>query len=180
MQPIDDIAARCRDAGVMFTATPSRRSAKSRSRSSDVACHLLTISGHKIGAPKGIGALVVRDRKTVEAIIHGGGQQFGMRPGTENVAGAVGLGRAAELAVAEQSRRPPGSRALRDALRRGSARRCPTCGATARGPRAPACPRTSRIPGTDSEAMLMHLDLAGIAAPPARPAPPAPSSRRMC
>ena len=51
----------------------------------DVACTFLTISGHKIGAPKGIGALVVRDRHAVEAIIHGGGQQFGIRPGTENV-----------------------------------------------------------------------------------------------
>ena len=78
---------------------------------SDLPCTLLTLSGHKIGAPKGIGALVVRDRKAVEAIIHGGGQQYGIRPGTENVAGAVALGRAAALAAAEQAgARRPGSR----------------------------------------------------------------------
>ncbi len=64
---------------------------------------LLTLSGHKIGAPKGVGALVVRSRAAIEAIIHGGGQQFGLRPGTENVAGSVALGKAAELAAAEQA-----------------------------------------------------------------------------
>ncbi len=73
----------------------------------DLPCTLLTLSGHKIGAPKGIGALIVRDRKAVEAIIHGGGQQYGIRPGTENVAGAVALGRAAQLAAEEQAEEAP-------------------------------------------------------------------------
>src|SRR5207237_9058141 len=76
-----------------------------------VDCTLLTISGHKIGAPKGIGALIVRYRHAVEAIIHGGGQQFGIRPGTENVPGIIGLGRAVELAAREPA----------DVARRGAA-----------------------------------------------------------
>src|SRR5205085_1934758 len=81
-----------------------------------LACTLLTISGHKIGAPKGIGALIVRDRKAIEAIIHGGGQQYGIRPGTENVAGAVALGRAAQLAAAEQAAEAARLARLRDEL----------------------------------------------------------------
>src|SRR5205823_13352494 len=84
----------------------------------DVACTLFTISGHKIGAPKGIGALVVRDRHAVEAILHGGGQQFGIRPGTENVPGIVGLGAAVELAAREQAAFAARAAALRDELER--------------------------------------------------------------
>ena len=90
----------------------------------------LTLSGHKIGAPKGIGALIVRSRTAVEAIIHGGGQQFGIRPGTENVAGAVALGRAAELAAEEQPAQggAPG-RAARRARRAAPRRRARPGGA---------------------------------------------------
>src|SRR5207244_3883160 len=84
----------------------------------DIGCTLVTISGHKIGAPKGIGALIVRDRHAVEAIIHGGGQQFGLRPGTENVPGIIGLGRAVELAAHEQTEFAARVRALRDDLDR--------------------------------------------------------------
>src|SRR3989442_12848699 len=83
---------------------------------SDVGCTLVTISGHKIGAAKGVGALIVRDRGAVEAIIHGGGQQYGIRPGTENVPGIVGLGRAVGLAAGEQAEPAARLGALREAL----------------------------------------------------------------
>ena len=68
----------------------------------------------------------MRDRKAVEAIIHGGGQQYGIRPGTENVAGAVALGRAVQLAAAEQAHEAERLAALRDELAAGSAQPCPT------------------------------------------------------
>jgi cysteine desulfurase len=121
------------------------------------------MSGHKIGAPKGVGALVVRDRKAVEAIIHGGGQQFGVRPGTENVAGAVALGRAATLAAGEQAAEAIRLKALRTRLADGLA------GAVAdvviNGPVEAQAPHilSASFPGTDSEALLMHFDLAGVA-----------------
>ncbi|HET6777824.1 MAG TPA: aminotransferase class V-fold PLP-dependent enzyme, partial [Gemmatimonadales bacterium] len=121
------------------------------------------ISGHKIGAPKGIGALIVRDRKAVEAIIHGGGQQFGIRPGTENVAGAVALGRATQLAVGEQTSLTHRLAALRDAL---AARLKVTVpGLVINAEESPRAPHllSIAVPGADSEALLMHLDLAGIA-----------------
>src|SRR5207249_2287331 len=129
----------------------------------DVACTLFTVSGHKIGAPKGIGALIVRDRHAVEAIIHGGGQQFGIRPGTENVPGIVGLAAAVELAAREQAAFAARVAALRDELERRLLAVVPDAVTNAaHGRRAPHLTSVS-IPGTDSEALLMHLDLAGIA-----------------
>jgi cysteine desulfurase len=126
-------------------------------------CTLLTLSGHKIGAPKGIGALVVRDKKCLHPLIHGGGQQSGIRPGTENVAGAVALGRAAELAAKEVGAFGPTVGALRDEFERRVLAALPDAQVNGAGaPRAPHVANVS-IPGTDSEAMLMHLDLAGIA-----------------
>src|SRR5579884_3112513 len=124
---------------------------------------LLAISGHKIGAPKGVGALVVRDRRAVAAILHGGGQQFGLRPGTENVPGIVGLGKAAELAAREQAEFARRVGALRDELERRLLAALPD--AVIHGRQADRAPHVSNvsIPGTDSEALLMHLDLAGIA-----------------
>src|SRR5213083_2592145 len=90
VQPVARLAARCREASVCFQSDAVQAFGKLPVSLADVGCTLLTISGHKIGAPKGIGALLVRDRHAVEAIIHGGGQQFGIRPGTENVPGIVG------------------------------------------------------------------------------------------
>jgi cysteine desulfurase len=125
---------------------------------------LLTLSGHKIGAPKGIGALIVRDRKAIEAIIHGGGQQFGIRPGTENVAGAVGMGRAAQLAASEQGSLAERLCALRNELAARLQDAVTDLVINAEtSSRAPHLLSVA-VPGADSEALLMHLDLAGIAA----------------
>jgi cysteine desulfurase len=125
---------------------------------------LLTISGHKIGAPKGIGALIVRDRKAIEAILHGGGQQFGIRPGTENVAGAVALGRATQLAAAEQSSLAERLCALRNEMATRLKATVPDLFINAeQSPRA-AHLLSIAVEGADSEALLMHLDLAGVAA----------------
>jgi cysteine desulfurase len=163
IQPVARLAARCRDGGVLFHSDAVQAFGKLPVSLRDVPCTLLTLSGHKIGAPKGIGVLIVRDRKAVEAIIHGGGQQFGIRPGTENVPGIVGLGQAAALAVREQAELSARLRALRDELERRLLEIVPDAVIQgSQGDRAPHVSNVS-IPGTDSEAMLMHLDLAGIA-----------------
>ncbi len=163
VQPVGRLAARCREAGVPFHVDAVQAFGKIPVTLRDVACTFLTISGHKIGAPKGIGALIVRDRHAIEAIIHGGGQQFGIRPGTENVPGIVGLGKAAELAAREQVEFATRVAALRDELeRRVLAVVSDAAINAAHAPRAPHVSSIS-IPGTDSEALLMHLDLAGIA-----------------
>jgi len=163
VQPVADLATRCCDAGVLFHSDAVQAFGKVPVSLRDVNCTLLTISGHKIGAPKGVGALIVRDRKAVEAIIHGGGQQFGIRPGTENVPGIVGLGVAARLAAEEQQGMAARLGELRDELERRLVAIVPDALINGRlGARAPHISNVS-IPGTDSEALLMHLDLAGIA-----------------
>jgi cysteine desulfurase len=165
VQPVIGLAERCRAAGVVFHSDAVQAFGKVPVSLREVGCTLLTLSGHKIGAPKGIGALIVREPSAVEALQHGGGQQFGIRPGTENVPGIFALGRAVELAAAEQSELAARLAALRrelvgrirtivpDAMVHGAAT------ATAQAPHV----LNVSIPGTDSEAMLMHLDLAGIA-----------------
>lgn len=164
IQPVETIAERCDAVAVPFHTDAVQAFGKIPVSVASVPCSLVTISGHKIGAPKGIGALVVRVRGVVEAIIHGGGQQFGIRPGTENVAGAVALGRAATLAAAEQGTTAARLGALRDEL---SARlKATVTGLVVHAEGAPRAPHilSVAVPGTDSEALLMHLDLAGIAA----------------
>ena len=164
VQPVADIAARCQAAGTSFHTDAVQAFGKLPVSLQHLPCTLLTISGHKIGAPKGIGALIVRDRKAVEAIIHGGGQQYGIRPGTENVAGAVALGRAALLAAQEQAEEAGRLGALRDSLADRLLAAVPDL--TVNGALAERAPHVLNVSvaGADSEALLMHLDLAGVAA----------------
>jgi cysteine desulfurase len=164
VQPVVEIACRCHAAGVVFHTDAVQAFGKLPVAVGDLPCTLLTLSGHKIGAPKGIGALIVRDRKSIEAIIHGGGQQYGIRPGTENVAGAVALGRAALLAAREQPEEAPRLRALRDLLTQRLCASVPDLVVNGAGPDSAPHVLNVSVAGADSEALLMHLDLAGVAA----------------
>jgi cysteine desulfurase len=164
VQPVVEIARRCHAAGVVFHTDAVQAFGKLPVAVGDLPCTLLTLSGHKIGAPKGIGALIVRDRKAIEAIIHGGGQQYGIRPGTENVAGAVALGRAALLAAREQPEEAPRLRALRDLLAERLCAAVPDLVVNGAGADGAPHVLSVSVAGADSEALLMHLDLAGVAA----------------
>jgi cysteine desulfurase len=162
IQDIEAIAERCRAAGTPLHTDAVQAVGKIR-LALPAGCRLLSLSGHKIGAPKGIGALIVRDRGRLRPLIHGGGQQGGLRPGTENVAGIAALARAVELAVQEQEAFEAATSRLRDAFEERVRAALPESRVNGAGsPRAPHISNVS-IPGTDSEAMLMHLDLAGIA-----------------
>jgi cysteine desulfurase len=164
VQPVEEIGRRCRAAGAMFHTDAVQAFGQIPVSVASADATLVTLSGHKIGAPKGIGALLVRSRAAVEAIIHGGGQQFGIRPGTENVAGAVALGRAAELAASEQAGKAARVGRLRDELAARIRAAVPDMVWVAEaGPRAPHV-LSLAVPGADAEAMLMHLDLQGVAA----------------
>jgi len=164
IQPIGEIAERCAAAGVPFHTDAVQAFGKVPLRLKDLpGVSVCSISAHKIGGPKGIGAIFVRERKGVHPLLYGGGQQGGLRPGTENVPGAVALGVAAELAAQEQP--PAASRmcAIRDAAQAALSAAVPDLVVhSARVPRGPNILSMS-APDTDSEAMLMHLDLAGLA-----------------
>jgi cysteine desulfurase len=164
IQPIAEIARACADAGVAFHSDLVQGFGKLPLRLGDGAVTFATISGHKVGAPKGIGALIARDRARLVPLIHGGGQQGGLRPGTENIAAAVGLGRAAVLAVREQAAERIRLEQIMSELLLGLRAALPE--AVLAGEGAPHAPHILNlmVPGTDSEALLMHLDLAGIAA----------------
>ncbi len=164
LQSMPEIASRCSAAGVPLHTDGVQAFGKVAIDLRSLPVSLFTLSGHKLGAPKGIGALVVRDRGLVEAIIHGGGQQYGIRPGTENVAGAVALGCAARLAAAEQALEATRLAALREQLEAGLRRDIAdltVVGDTGR--RAPHI-LTVGVAGADSETLLMHLDMQGVAA----------------
>ena len=158
------IAARCVAADVAFHSDAVQALRHLPVPASEPPPDLLTISGHKLGAPKGIGALVVRSRSLLEPLVHGGAQQFALRPGTENVAGAVGLGVAMRLAAAERASEGLRLGALRDALERQLLAAVPDAQVVAAD--APRVPHISAIvvPGTETSALLMHLDRLGICA----------------
>ena len=164
LQPVAAIGERCRAAGVPFHSDAVQALGKVPVDLRAVPASLLAISAHKVEGSKGCGALVVRGTAAPHPLIHGGGQQGGVRPGTENVPGLVGFGAAAELAAAEQPVRTGALAMLRDALEAMLVAAVPDAVVHgAAGPRGPAILNLS-APGTDSEAMLMHLDLAGVAA----------------
>jgi len=163
IQPIEELAVRAHARGVLFHTDAVQAFGKVSIDARAVPFDALAISGHKIGAPKGCGAIYIRRGTVIEPLFHGGTQDRGRRPGTENVAAAIGLARAAELAMSEREEEGGRLRALRDRLERGIAERVPDAVIHGRGaPRAPHILNIS-VPGTESESLLMALDLQGIA-----------------
>jgi len=164
IQPIPELAAKAKERGALVHTDAVQAFGKIPIDARTQRFDFLTISGHKFGAPKGIGALFIRRGTAIEPLMHGGTQDRGRRPGTENVAAAVGLARAAELALAECESHCARVRQLRDRLETGILERVPDAVIHGRGAdRAPHIVNVS-VPGTDSESLLMALDLRGIAA----------------
>jgi cysteine desulfurase len=159
IQPIADIARIAREAGVTMHSDGVQAAGKIPVNVVSLGVDLYSISGHKIYAPKGVGALYVRKGTKVAARMVGGQHERGLRAGTENVAGAVGLGRAAQW-ITEHG---PSDGTLRDRLEQGIIGRI--ADAYVNGGGVPRTPNTSniRFDGIDSEALLISLDLKGFA-----------------
>jgi cysteine desulfurase len=124
---------------------------------------VLSLSGHKLYAPKGVGALFIKGGTRLRQFLYGGHHQRGFRPGTENVPGIVGLGKAAELARLSLQTDAAQIASLRDRLEQGLLARVPHAQANAAS--APRTPNTSNItfPGIEGEALIITLDLKGLA-----------------
>jgi cysteine desulfurase len=119
INPLREIGRAVRARGVLFHTDAAQAAGKIPLRVDDIQADLLSISGHKIHGPKGVGALFVRRRSRpvrILPIIHGGAQERGLRPGTANVPGAVGLGAALRLAVKDMDAEAARIRTLRDRL----------------------------------------------------------------
>ena len=163
IQPIMELAAMAHARGVPFHTDAVQAAGSLDLRPIVAAVDALTISGHKLGAPKGVGAVYLRGGLAVEPLLHGGGQERGRRSGTENVAAAVGLATALKLATAELAANAAKMRALQTELIAGILREIPTAILTGHP--------TERLPGNVSfcfpdvsgEAMLLALEERGVA-----------------
>ena len=163
IQDVPSLAQRARNCGALFHTDAVQAFGKFSIDARQTPFDMLTISGHKIGAPKGIGALYIRRNTVLEPLLHGGSQDRGRRPGTENVAFAVGLATAAQLTLAEQESEHERLLNLRTLFESEIRSRIEDAVIhSADAPRAPHIVNVS-IPGTDSESMLMALDLRGVA-----------------
>ena len=163
VQPLDEIGRIAAEADLHFHTDAVQSAGKIPIDVNVLGVDLLSISGHKLYAPKGIGALYVRGGTRLRQLLYGGHHQRGFRPGTENVAGIVGLGKAAEIArksLAEDAQRVS---TLRDKLQQGLLHRVPQSRVNGGG--AKRTPNTTNLvfPGVEGEALLIALDLKGLA-----------------
>lgn len=162
--PVQAIAAICQRKGVLFHTDAVQVAGKLPIDVKAVGVDFLSLSAHKLHAPKGIGLLYVKRQAKYLPYLFGGGQERGRRGGTENVAGIVAFGRAAEVAMSRLEEENTRVRALRDRLEAGILAAIP--GATLNGGPEPRLPNTTNIAfeGVEAEGILLLLDQAGVCA----------------
>jgi cysteine desulfurase len=159
LQPIEEIAAIAQDAGVVFHTDAVQTVGRTPVDAQALGVDMLSLSGHKFGAPKGVGALFVKAGTRLQPILFGGRHERERRAGTENVPGAIALGRAATLDTSAWTSLAD----LRDRLEQKVLAQTP--GAVVNGAAAPRLANTSsiRFEGVEGEAMVIALDLRGFA-----------------
>jgi cysteine desulfurase len=163
LQPLAEIGRIAAEADVYFHTDAVQSAGKIPVDVKSLQLDLLSISGHKFYAPKGVGALFIKSGTRLRQFLYGGHHQRGFRPGTENVAGIVGLGKAAEIARFSLEKDAARISRLRDTLEQGLLARIPD--SRVNSSNAPRTPNTSNIlfPGLEGEALVIALDLKGVA-----------------
>jgi cysteine desulfurase len=159
LQPVEEIGRIAGEAGVRFHVDAVQAAGKLAIDVDSIGCHLLSISGHKMHGPQGTGALFVRRGTRLEPLSAGGAHERQRRAGTENVAGIVGLGEAAECAM--RSGTQERMRGLRDRLELGLLQRAD--GVNGAGAARVANTANVWFDGLDGEALVIALDLKGLA-----------------
>lgn len=162
VQPVARLAALAREHGVPFHTDAVQAAGWLPLDTKALGVDAMSISGHKLGAPKGCGVLFVRGRTRLEPVIHGGGQERGRRSGTENVAGAVGLATALTLAQSRQRDQEVRVTALRDTFISAVLSAVP--GAVLTGHPTERLPSVASFcfPGTSGESVLLELERQGV------------------
>jgi len=164
LQPVAEIGTIAAEAGVYFHTDAVQAAGKVEIDVTRIGCHALSISGHKIHAPQGVGALYVRKGTRLQPLFYGGRHERSRRAGTENVPGIVGLGRAAKIAKEALDRGDDQKMAdMRDRLQQGILAQVEEAGVNGDG--AARVPNTTNIhfDHIDGEAMVIALDLKGVA-----------------
>ena len=164
LQPVEEIGKIAREAQILFHSDAVQAAAKVRVNVRQIGCDGLSISGHKIHAPQGVGALYVKKGTRIQPLFHGGRHERSRRAGTENVPGIVGLGRAAQLAKEALDRGEDGKMAaMRDRLERGILAQVNEAGVNGEG--APRVPNTTNIhfDHIEGESLVIALDLKQLA-----------------
>ena len=163
LQPIGEIGKLCRERGVLFHTDAVQAVGAVPIDVQAMHIDLLSLSGHKLHGPKGVGALYIRKGVKIEPLLHGGAQERGFRAGTENVPGIVGLGKAVEIAQANLADNAARMATLRDQLIHGLMERIP--GTRLNGHPAERLPNNANLifDGVEGEALLLRLDLMGVA-----------------
>ncbi len=163
VQPLKEIGRIAAEADVCFHTDAVQSVGKIPVDVKELQLDLLSLSGHKLYAPKGVGALFIKGGTRLRQFLYGGHHQRGFRPGTENVPGIVGLGKAAELARLSLQSDAARIAALRHRLEQGLLARVPDTQANAA--RAPRTPNTCNVTfsGIEGEALIIALDLKGLA-----------------
>jgi cysteine desulfurase len=164
LQPVEEIGKIAAEADVYFHTDAVQAAAKVRIDVKEIGCDALSISGHKIHAPQGVGALYVRREAHLQPLFYGGQHERSRRAGTENVPGIVALGKAAELAMQGFERGDEKKMsALRDRLQQGILAQVEEAAVNGEG--APRVPNTSNIyfDHIEGESMVISLDLKGLA-----------------
>ena len=163
IEPIEEIGRIAAEKGITLHTDAVQAAGKVPIDVAKLGVHLLSISAHKLYGPKGVGALYVRKGTRLEPLLYGGHSERDRRPGTEDVAGVAGLGKAAELAAQRMVDEIRRIGALRDRLEKGLVERIPY--AQINGSRAPRTPNTTNLtlPFIEGEAMVIALDLKGLA-----------------
>lgn len=160
--PIARIGRICRERDVTFHTDAAQSFGKLPLDAEALQVDLLSLSGHKIHGPKGIGVLFVRRGTKMQPLIHGGTQERSRRAGTENVAAAVGLARATELMLQDQEGAAKRMADLRDRLEHGLMAALP--GALRNGHPTERLPHTANLAflGVEAESLILALDLNGV------------------
>lgn len=162
IQPIAQFAAIAHEHGVLFHTDAVQAPNAIALDVQALGVDALALSAHKFYGPKGVGVLFVHAGTPLEPLVHGGGQEFGRRSGTENVAGIVGLARALELAVTEREAYTRRVGELRDRLEIGALAEIPGTRVNGAGPRLPNLTSLA-FGGLEGEQLAMRLDLEGVA-----------------
>ncbi|HEX7286995.1 MAG TPA: aminotransferase class V-fold PLP-dependent enzyme [Candidatus Angelobacter sp.] len=164
VQPVEEIGKIAEEADVFFHTDAVQAAGKVPVDVQKIGCDVLSISGHKIHAPQGTGAMYIRKGTLIQPLIYGGSHERQRRAGTENVPGIVGLGKAAELAkVWLESGRAAEMAAMRDRLQEGILSQVESAGVNGLG--APRVPNTTNLwfDFIEGEALVIALDLKGLA-----------------